>query len=105
MSVDPEEPNELIVVFETCMLFAERVDEENGCNGPILFASNYCRSGAMEKLVANIATGNRGEAERTQQKAEALVPARGGIDSPLIEGRAKRLTHFALDHDADRASR
>ncbi len=50
MSVDSEEPKKRIVVFETRALFAERVDEENGCNGPILFAGNYCRSGAMEKL-------------------------------------------------------
>ena len=77
MSVDSEEPSKRIVVIETCALFAKRVDEENGCNRSILLAGNYCGSGTMEKLVSNLTARNRGNAERTQQKTEALVLAWG----------------------------
>jgi hypothetical protein len=65
MSLDSEEPNKGIVVFETYTPFAERVDEENGRTCAILFASNYCGSGAMEKLVTNTAARNPGNVERT----------------------------------------
>lgn len=77
------------------------MDKDNGRYGVILFAGDDRTSGPMEKVVADSAVRNGGNAERAQQKAEAFVFARRGFSDPRIECRAKGLVYLALDRNAN----